>query len=141
MRTLAGHTSTITSVAFSPDGQLLLTASLDKDARLWSADTGALVHLLRWHSGPVGGAAFSPDGRWVVTAGPGAAGVGLVSTGERVGFVRGHRKPLIGAAFAGPKGRVIVTASKDGTIGTYHCYFCGSVDELVAVAKRRLEAP
>jgi WD40 repeat protein len=140
LRTLSRHTLAITSVAFSPNGKLVLTASLDKDARLWSVDTGAGVHLLRWHFGPIGGASFSPDGRWVVTAGPGAAGVGLVATGQRVGFVRGHLKPLVGAVFAGTNGRLIITASKDGTIGTYDCYFCGNIDELIALAQRRLAA-
>jgi WD40 repeat protein len=34
LRTLTGHTSEVTGVAFSPDG-LLATASNDKTARLW----------------------------------------------------------------------------------------------------------
>jgi WD40 repeat protein len=135
---LEGHTLAITSVAFSPDGHLLLSASLDKDARLWSVATGKLVHLLRWHFGPVAAASFSPNGRWVLTAGPGTAGLGLVATGERVVFLRGHTKPLVGAVFAGRDGRLIVTASKDGTIRTWRCGLCGDVDDLIRLADQRL---
>ena len=133
-----GHTRAITSVEFSPDGLLLLTASLDKDARLWSVQTRHLVHLLRWHFGPVAQATFSRDGRWVLTAGPGAAGLGLVSTGERVLFLRGHTKPLVGAVFAGPDGRLIVTAARDGTVRTWRCGLCGDIDALIKLAETRL---
>ena len=133
-----GHTMAITSLEFSPNGRLLLSASLDKDARLWSVPTGHLVHLLRWHFGPVAQATFSRDGRWVLTAGPGAAGLGLVSTGERIVFLRGHTKPLVGAVFAGRDGRLIVTAAKDGTVRTWRCGLCGGVDELLKLAEARL---
>lgn len=137
---LVGHTRAITSVEFSPDGRLLLSASKDKDARLWSVETGKLVHLLRWHFGPVASATFSPDGRWVLTAGPGSAGLGEVATGDRIVFLRGHTKPLVGAVFAGRDGRLIVTASKDGTVRTWRCGLCGDVHDLIKLAQQRLSA-
>jgi len=41
--------------------------------------------------------------------------------------------------FAGPNGRLIVTAAKDGTIRAYQCdVLCGNVRELIEIAKRRL---
>jgi WD40 repeat protein len=138
LHTLKRHTLAVTSTAFSPGGSLLVTASLDKDVGLWSVDRGKLVHLVRWHFGPVSGASFSPDGRWIVTAGPGTAGVGLAATGERVLFLRGHSRPLIGAGFASVDGSLIVTASKDGTIRRYRCDLCGDVHQLIALAERRL---
>ena len=140
MRKFVGHENKITSVMFSPDGRLLLTASTDHHAIIWDVRTAEARHVIRWHFGPVGGASFSPDGRWFVTAGPGSAVVGSVSTGRRQLILRGHAKPLIGAAFGGSDGRTIVAASKDGTIRRYRCVICGGIDELIQLAKRRLRS-
>jgi WD40 repeat protein len=35
-----GHLDEVNSVAFSPDGRLILTGSRDKTARLWETSTG-----------------------------------------------------------------------------------------------------
>ena len=50
-------------VAFSPDGQLLVSGSDDKIVRLWDTATGALQQTLEGHSSRVRSVAFSPDGR------------------------------------------------------------------------------
>jgi WD40 repeat protein len=42
---LAGHTDSVTSVAFSQDGLLVATAGLDSVVKIWNAQTGAQVRL------------------------------------------------------------------------------------------------
>jgi WD40 repeat protein len=141
VRTWPAHTAAVTSVAFSPDGKKLVTASLDKDVRIWAVPSGKLLHgPLRWHFGPVASATFSPDGRWILTAGPSSAGLGFADSGDRLVFLRGHTAPLVGAVFAGRDGRLIVTAAKDGTIRSWRCGLCGDVDDLIALAARRIAA-
>ena len=67
------HEEDVTSAKFSPNGRLVLTASVDGDARTWNAANGAHVKLFRLHVATVSEASFSADGRWIVTAGPSAA--------------------------------------------------------------------
>jgi hypothetical protein len=61
------HTHKVRRVAFSPDGQLVVTAGRDRDAKAWDAATGANRFRLT-HPDFVLGVAFSPDGHRIATA-------------------------------------------------------------------------
>jgi WD40 repeat protein len=132
----------ITSLVVGAGGRQVLSASRDGEARLWSqAKLRPLGKGLRWHFGPIGSAAFSTDGRWIVTAGPTAASVGSAAKRRLLLRLRsGSTLPLVGAAFAGPDHRLIVTAGRDGQIRYYRCEICGGLDDLLLLAKRRLGA-
>lgn len=68
LRTLSGHTSSVYGVAFSPDGQLLASASLDNTVKLWDVGTGQVVRTLSGHTNGVTSVAFAPDGRLLASA-------------------------------------------------------------------------
>lgn len=68
---LKGHTKRIISVAFSPDGKILASGSMDKTIRLWEVSTGQMIGPpLTGFEGAIQSLSFSPDGT-VLAAGSG----------------------------------------------------------------------
>jgi WD40 repeat protein/ABC-type oligopeptide transport system substrate-binding subunit len=68
--TLHGHNTSVTAVAFSPDGKLLATSSLDGVALVWETGTGKLLTSLPSNTtapdqSPA--VSFSPDGQFILT--------------------------------------------------------------------------
>jgi WD40 repeat protein len=96
-----GHEDAILSVAWSHDGQRLLTSSYDNTARLWDLTTGEESRVFRGHDWWVWSAAFSPDERWIVTASQDSTAIVWdVASGEPRATFRGHVGPVYAAAFA-----------------------------------------
>jgi WD40 repeat protein len=67
-----GHTGSVNSLAFSPDGNYFISGSSDKTIKIWSADTGQEIRTLTGHTGTgdigrVLSVSYSPDGRQVVS--------------------------------------------------------------------------
>jgi WD40 repeat protein len=63
-----GHSGPVTSVAFSPDGQHIVSGSGDQTICVWNAMTGeTVVGPFRGHSDWVWSVAFSPDGQHIVS--------------------------------------------------------------------------
>ncbi len=60
------HTDRITDLAFSPDGQNILTGSKDQTAILWDLQ-GNLITIFEGHTNGIHAVAFSPDGQSVLT--------------------------------------------------------------------------
>jgi WD40 repeat protein len=56
------------SVAFSPDGEILVSGGWDGTIRAWDVATSRQISMLRGHSGGIGSLAFSPDGQSLVSA-------------------------------------------------------------------------
>lgn len=63
---LKGHQGKVNSASFSPDGQLVVTASDDKTARIWDLQNHNHITLLG-HDSRANIACFSPNGQLVVT--------------------------------------------------------------------------
>ena len=68
-KVLHGHTAGVWSMAFSPDGTRLASASGDGTVRLWESTTGQPVGKpFEGHTAAVSSVAFSPDGTRLASA-------------------------------------------------------------------------
>ncbi|WP_369259566.1 trypsin-like peptidase domain-containing protein [Streptomyces sp. R35] len=114
-RRLAGHTKYVWSVAYSPDGHTLATASADHTVRLWNVTTGKTRTTLTGHTDAVYAVAFSPDGHTLATASADTT-VRLwdVATGKTRTTLTGHTDAVYAVAFS-PDGHTLATGSDDHT--------------------------
>jgi WD40 repeat protein len=67
LHNLTGHTSEVQSVAFSPDGQTLLSGSNDIEVRRWRISDGMRLYTLEENGEGVNFLAFSTDGSMMAT--------------------------------------------------------------------------
>jgi cytochrome c len=106
-----GHEAPVASLAVSPAGDWLASASWDRTVRLWPLNGGA-PRILEGNSQNVNGVAFSPDGRQVISAGYDTTlRIWPVSGGDNA-IVRHLPTPLNTVAVA-PDGEIVV-AGADG---------------------------
>jgi WD40 repeat protein/tetratricopeptide (TPR) repeat protein/archaellum biogenesis ATPase FlaH len=110
---LKGHTSTVNSASFSPDGKRILTASSDNTARVWDV-SGKLLATLTGHTSYVISASFSPDGKRILTASSDNTARVWDVSGKLLATLTGHTSRVNSASFS-PDGKRILTASEDNT--------------------------
>jgi WD40 repeat protein/tRNA A-37 threonylcarbamoyl transferase component Bud32 len=65
---IESHGAAVQSVAFTPDSRRVISASLDRELRVWQAETGAQLQTLRGHLGSVYSLALRADGRVALSA-------------------------------------------------------------------------
>lgn len=114
-RVLAGHTSSILSLAVSPDDRWIISGGRDSTVRVWDGD-GRPVASLSGHSQSVFAVSVSPDGE-LIASGAGDGFVKLWSTASltEVRTLRGHTGPVYAVAFS-PDGSVLASGSADKTL-------------------------
>jgi WD40 repeat protein/tRNA A-37 threonylcarbamoyl transferase component Bud32 len=111
----AAHSNVIRHLSFSPDGRWLVSSSADTSARLWDAETLALLATLP-HPAAVQSAEFSPDGKQILTASrDGVARLWRLDTRELWAAIPARRDPLTIARFH-PEGQIIGLGTESGTV-------------------------
>lgn len=109
IKTLKGHTEMVPTLAFSPDGNTLVSGSDDDTLRIWDTNTGRMLRKLSGHSNDVKSAVFSGDGK-MLASGSKDASVRLwdVGTGRFLPTLRGHSWGVEAVAFS-PDAKTVVS--------------------------------
>jgi serine/threonine protein kinase len=116
LATLSGHTGSVRSVAFAPDGRTLASGSSDRTIKLWDVASGREVRTLSGHTDDVWSVAFAPDGRTLASgADDNTIKLWDVASGREVRTLSGHTASVLSVAFA-PDGRTLASGSVDKTI-------------------------
>ncbi|KAJ7212575.1 hypothetical protein GGX14DRAFT_564331 [Mycena pura] len=113
---MVGHTESVNSVAFSPDGARVVSGSGDQSVRIWDAMTSAELGKMEGHTKGVWSVAFSPDGAHIVSgSGDETVCIWDATTGAELRRMEGHTQSVESVAFS-LDGAWIVSGSGDKSV-------------------------
>lgn len=117
--TLEEHTNNVVSIAFSPDGKKLASASWDETVVTWDITKGKSERMLRDHTDWVCSVSFSPDGKFVATASyDGTIKIWYLGTGDCIRTLSGHSSYVKFVVYS-PDGQTLASSSYDRTVNIW----------------------
>jgi WD40 repeat protein len=112
------HDHLVNQCEFSPDGELLVSASSDYSARVWSVPDLRLLKVLEGHTDDVVKCSFSPDGQRIATCSYDSTLRVYTRRGDLICVCCGH-SGLIETFDWEKDGKLITSCGTDGSIRTW----------------------
>ncbi len=117
-RTFQTQASNLAFASFSPDSQILATATDRNEIKLWQTN-GTLQATLTGHTDKIISAIFNTSGQILVSASHDRTVKVWQSNGKLMHDLTGHSTKLTSISLS-PDGKIIVSASADGTVKLWH---------------------
>jgi WD40 repeat protein len=121
--TLNGHAAPVTSVAYSPNGKMILSGSSDRTIKVWDATSAQLLRTFSGDYGAVSAVAFLPDGHRVASASlNGAIIIWSVDSGQPIRSLKSdanyswESSPAVRSIAVSPDGARVASGAADSTV-------------------------
>jgi hypothetical protein len=116
LKTLRGHSRSVYSIVFSPDGKILASGSADATIKLWDVEKGQEFATLQAHHNSILAVAISSNGK-ILASGSADGTVKLwnLDNQQEIATLLGHANSVCGVAISS-NGRILASGSADCTI-------------------------
>jgi WD40 repeat protein len=111
---LQGHTAPVMGANFSPDGQMIASASWDGNIKLWQPN-GQELRTIKGHSAELWNVVFSPDGQMLAAGGSDQTVKLWNINGKELYTLTGHTG-IVGEVAFSPDGKYLASAGADGLV-------------------------
>ncbi len=114
--TLTGHQQPVSAIAFSPDGQQLVSSSFDKTIKLWDTNSGKCVKTLLGHRNRIWTVAFHPNARQIASGGDdNHTKIWDLERERCIKTIVGHTNAILSVNLS-PDGSYLASGNEDTTI-------------------------
>lgn len=105
---LQGHKDVVDALAFTPDGQRLVSGGWDGTVRVWDLESGQQEQTINAHQGWVTSVAVSPGGSYFASGGEdGIVKIWSIKDGSETASLEGHEPGPVAVAFSPDGGRLL----------------------------------
>ncbi len=142
---MPGHYDTVVAIAFSPDDEMIASASLDKNIKLWNRN-GELISTLRGHNTDVRGVAFlstpinssnnkqKKQKNYMIASASGDSTIKLWDTsGTLITTLQAHKGAVWDVEFT-PDGKTLISGSEDNNLMLWNLEKVIDSDKVLAYA-------
>jgi WD40 repeat protein/serine/threonine protein kinase len=128
--TLKGHSDSVTSVTYSPDGKQLASGSVDTTVRIWDMATMKSIAQLKGHKNWVNSVTYSPNRKQLASGSyDETVRIWDMATMKSIAQLKGHTHWVNSVTYS-PDGKQLASGSRDNTVRIWDMASMKSIAQL-----------